>query len=366
MARLVHYQDARVVRYMHELFYFEEAVMMKTLLLRLIFFISAVLVLAPWPAFPSDLGLRLTLGQAPGVHAVYAVDRTHTFVLGRLEPLEGRTYRVLGSYEGGGPGSLTGFMLEHPDEPMAVDGAASSLDFLREGPVRLTHGPLSVKDDGYSSLDVYEAATISCLLRGAHPIYVIPKKYGRFKRLTEVEGVEAFRYLLLSGADGVWFVACDGKGDARFQIMKNYNFVNDDKEVVELSSGVVLEGVDYVKNSRLEEKRLADLQGRWPASRTTLEETAREIARIKTGFIKNVGGKRYYGTYKGTDSTGRCASVSLERKGLEDKAMITVVRDYRVCGGKVSVTGYLKSESMAERAGVVYRRAGGTRFAERR
>ncbi len=341
--------------------------MMKTLLLRVIFFICAGLVLAPWPAFPSDLGLRLALGQAPGVHAVYAVDRTHTFVLGRLEPAEGRTYRVLGTYEGGGSGALQGFMLEHPDEPMDVGGTeAAALDFLKKGPVQLTRGPLSAEGKGVSSIDVYEAATMSCILRGAHPIYVIPKQYGRFKRLTEVDGVEAFRYLLLSGADGVWFVACDGKGDARFQVMKNYNFVNDDKEVVELATGVVLEGVDYVKNSRLEARRLAELQGRWAASRTSPEETAREIAHIKTGFIKNVGGKRYYGTYKGTDPTGRCASVSLKRKGLEDNAMVTVVRDYKVCGGKVSVMGYAKSERLADREGVVYRHAGGTRLARRR
>jgi len=337
--------------------------MINTLMLSLILLFSAWLGLLP----ASAMAERPTLAKMPGVEAVYSVDRRHSFVIGHGGFAASDGYRVLGTYEGGGEDSLHGFMVEHAEEPMiGVDPGAGPLSFLDQGAVQLTRDPLMPSSTGYSALDVFEAATLACLHRGARLLYVIPRKYGRFSRLTEVSALEAFRYLLLSGTEGVWFLACDARGEGRFQVMKNYNFVNDGKAVVEFAPGVALEGVDYVRNSRHEARRLTELEGRWSGYKTTLEDTAREIAALKTGFVKNVGGKRYYGTYKGRDETGRCDSVRLERRGEGEKTVVKVVRDFRVCDGRVQALGYTRTERVHENRHAVYRLAGGSRVAVRR
>ena len=344
---------------------------MKTMFLRTLLLIAALLVLAPWPARPAETtGVRQALLEAPGVRSLYVVDRTHSFVIAdRDADLERGPYRVLGTYEGADKAGPRGLMIEHGDEPLlqTEPHRAPSLEALLKGPLTLTREPLTQAEGGVSSLDVFETATQTCISRGGPVRYVIPKRYGRYKRLTEVEGLEAFRYLLLHGREGAWFVVCDGRGDARFQLMKNYDLVNDGREVVEYKDGVALEGVNYVRNEAAEARRLAELQKKREAMRgSTLEDTAREIAYLRTGFVKNLRGRRYYGTYRGRDRSGRCATVSLRSTDRENGQRVTLVRDYRVCGRDVTVTAYSESADPAPAARLVYTRGAGLRLARRR
>ncbi len=346
----------------------EEVEMVKTLLLRAVFVLFALLSLMPWGAFAAGGGLRQAFIGQTGVRAVYIVDRTHTFILTSLpDGLAGdRDYRVLGRYDDNTGHGLVGLMMEHAVEPARYKAVAlPSLGALREAPKVLSRSPFSKgeRESGYSSIDIFETATISCVTRGGRPRYVIPMRYGRFKRLTEVPAIEAFTYLLLKGSGGVWFAACDGEGQAKFQVMKNYDFINGGRDVVELREGVALEGVDYVKDSALEAKRLRSLEGQWASGRSSIEDTVREIALLKTDFVKNVGGTRYYGFYGNEGPTEGCATVSLKRVSLKANARVTVVRDYRVCSGKVSVIGFSETKRHLSGAHVTYRPGGGVRFA---
>ncbi len=332
---------------------------MKTLFISVLLSLVAMAVPMSRGAAATPPALRQVLADAPGVGAVYVVDRNHTFVMGSL-PLQGesKAFHVLGRYYGGPGHTLQATMIEHGEEPMIYKSAATgTLGALRSGSVRLSHEPLSSGKDGYSSLDIFEMATLSCQNGGGHPLYVIPKKYGRFKRLTEVAALDAFRYILLKGSTSVWFVACNGKGAARFQVLKNYDFINDGEEVAEFRQGLALDDVDYVRDERAEAVRLADLQKRRSVSATSLEATAREIAALKRGFVKNIAGKRYYGSYRG-DGDGGCAAVSLRRIGSDEDVRVTVVHDYRVCSGKVSLLGLSETEESVARKAIYYSRGG--------
>jgi len=256
-------------------------------------------------------------------------------------------------------------MIEHDgDEPMIYKSKApGSLAALRSGSVDLTRAPLSSGKSGYSSIDIFEMATLSCRDGGGDIVYIIPKKYGRFKRLTEVGAVEAFQYILMKGSASVWLAACNGKGAARFQVLKNYTFAGDGPETVEFRPGLVLDDVNYVKDEGVEALRLAELQRRWPSVPASLEGTAREMAAIKRGFVKNISGKRYYGSYR-SEAKGGCGDVKLRRLDSGEASKLTVVYEYRVCADRVSLISLSKTEESIANSLAVYYSRGGIKMAD--
>ncbi|MFQ5427800.1 MAG: hypothetical protein ACE5EZ_02355 [Thermodesulfobacteriota bacterium] len=319
-------------------------------------------------ALSSSGGLRQSLVDHSGVEAVYVVDRTHTFVRGTLPPAdEFKAFKVVGRYYSG-PGSRhVATMIEHEAEPFVYKSPSSLRDLepIRGGEVRLTAEPLGPGTSGYSAIDIFETVTLSCQGRGGYPLYVVPRKYNGFKRLTEVSALEAFEYILAKHKSGAWFAACDGAPGARFQVMKNYDFINDGVELAELREGLVLGDVDYVKDKGAETSRLAVLENSWPRSPKSLEMTAREIARIKVGYVQKFDGKRHYGTYKGDIERGRCASVSIKSVADDMDIRVSEVHDYKVCRGKVYAlgTGEIREETPRNRG--KYIRGGGLKLAKR-
>jgi len=334
---------------------------MKTLFRYVLFSLAVISFSLARCVAASPTARREVLMESPGIEAVYPVDRTHTFVIGPLRRAElSKAFRVVGTYYGGPSHALRAVMIEHDgDEPMIYKSEApGSLEALRSGSVNLTRAPLSSGKRGYSSIDIFEMATLSCRGGGGEIIYIIPKKYGRFKRLTEVRALEAFQYILMKGSASVWLVACNGKGSARFQVLKNYDFVGDGVETAEFRSGLVLDDVNYVKDESVETARLAELQKRWPVAPASLEGTAREMAAIKRGFVKNISGKRYYGSYRG-EAGGGCGDVRLRRLDSGEALRLTVVYEYRVCAGHVSLIRLSKTEeSIADSVAVYYSRGG--------
>lgn len=304
---------------------------MKTLLVSFLFTLMMILVPLNPGAGASSVATRQGLVESPGVKALYAVDRNHTLVMGSIASSDEKAnFHVLGRYYGGPDHALLASMIEHGEEPMMYKSVDSGvLEALRSGSIKLSRGPFATGGEGYSSLDILETASLSCVSSGGHTLYVIPKKYGKFKRLTEVSALEAFQFILVQGSKSVWFVACDGKASARFQVFKNYSFINDGDDVAQFRQGLVLEDVNYVKEEGAEVARLANLQKTRSSDVEPLEATAREIALLKKGFVKNIEGKRYFGSYHG-ESKGRCAAVSLRRIDLMDNAKVTIVHDYRI------------------------------------
>ncbi len=337
---------------------------MKTLLISIFLTLAFASFCRAQNSVGTDMALRQVLADDPGIEAVYAIDRTHSFVIGRSASLEeNMDFRVLGRYSEGPAHAQEALMIEHGEEPMIYKSAApGSLDRIRSGALRLSRSPLSPGKEGYSSLDIFEMATLSCQGGGGDAIYVVPKKYGRFKRLTEVGALEAFRYILQKGSTSVWVVACNGTGAARFQVVKNYDFVNDGEEVAEFRPGLVLDDVNYVRDERAEAARLTNLQRKRYGGAPSLEDTVREIAALKRGFVKNISGKRYYGSFRGYDR-GRCADVSLRRLDVSDDEKVTVLREYKVCSGKVSLLGLTETAEVLPDGKGMYYSSGGIKVA---
>jgi len=344
--------------------HFEEVLKMKALLVSFLFTLILILVpLSPRAAASSET-MRQGLANSPGIKALYAVDGTHTLVMGAMASSdETVNFHVLGRYYAGPDHALQAVMIEHGEEPMIHKNVnPDALKAMRSGSIKLSRGPFAPAGQGYSSLDVLETASLSCVNNGGHVLYVIPKKYGAFKRLTEVPALEAFQYILLQGSKSVWFVACDGKASARFQVFKNYGFINDGEDVARFRQGLVLDDVNYVKEERAEAARLARLQKTRSSAVESLEATAREIAVLKKGFVKNIAGKRYYGSYS-DEGKGRCAAVSLRRMDVKEEAVVTVVHDYKVCSGKVTRLGLGEVAQSVPDSNTAFYRRGGLRLA---
>ncbi|MFQ5353351.1 MAG: hypothetical protein ACE5DR_00255, partial [Thermodesulfobacteriota bacterium] len=180
---------------------------MKVLFLTLVFTVT-LLFSARCEAASSANGLRQDLVNRPDIESVYVVDSTHTFVKGPILSPDGRApFRVVGRYFSGPDNTHVATMIEHGEEPFVYKSSASSLEDLkplRSGKAILTAQALDSGQSGYSALDIFETATLSCQRRGGHPIYVVPRKYGGFKRLTEVSAREAFEYILERHRSGTW------------------------------------------------------------------------------------------------------------------------------------------------------------------
>ncbi len=341
---------------------------MKVLLLMLI--LTITILSAPSPeAAVSSKGLRQALVESADIEAVYIVDSTHTFVKGALPaPEQSGPFTVVGSYYSGPSRTHVATMIEHEAEPVVYKskrGELTGLEPLKGGAARLTEAPLESDVSGaYSAIDIFETATLTCRSRGGYPLYVVPRKYGDFKRLTEVGALEAFEYILGKGVKGVWFVACDGPSKVRFQVMKNYDFINDGEKIAELREGLVLDDVNYVKDKKAESARLAALQRSWPKSFVSLEGTAREIAALKMGYVRTFDGKKNYGSYKGLMDGGRCASVSIKSVTEDNSVRVSEVRDYKVCSGKVYALGLSEREEKLAGGPGLYVRGGGFQMAK--
>ncbi|MFQ5480616.1 MAG: hypothetical protein ACE5DW_05000 [Thermodesulfobacteriota bacterium] len=342
---------------------------MKVLLLAIIFTIITLSAVS-FEVSASSKGLRQGLLERSDIEALYVVDSTHTFIKGALpEPGQSGAFKVVGSYYNGPARHHVATMIEHEAEPMVYKGATASLmDLapLRSGRVRLTSAPLGSSDEsgGYSAIDIFETATITCNKRGGYPLYVVPRQYGDFKRLTEVSALTAFEYILGKGVKGVWFVACDGPAEVRFQVMKNYDLINDGEKIAELREGLVLDDVNYVKDKKAETARLAALERSWPKTFVSLEGTAREIAALKMGYVRTFNGKKNYGSYRGDLEKGRCASVSIKSVAEGDSVRVSEVHDYKVCSGKVYALGVSETEEKLAGGPGVYKRGNGFKMAK--
>lgn len=336
----------------------EEADAMKVFLVTLTFTLTLFFSVSSEAAVFSG-GLRQGLLESPDVEAFYAVDSTHTFVKGALPLLgQGEVFTVVERYYGGPGHSHPAVMVEHGVEPMMAKGSAS--EALR-GLAPLKRGKVLLSSDGggFTAIDVFEAATLTCQRRGGYALYLVPRKYSGFKRLTEVGALEAFTYIISKGSAGLWFAACEGAPEVRFQVLKNYDFINDGQEMAEFREGLAFDDVNYVKNEGAEAARLAALESSWPRTHVSLEATARKIAAVKMGFVRKFDGKRNYGSYKGSMDKGRCASVSIKSVSDAGEVRVSEAHEYKVCSGKVYALGVTeREERIAGGAGMYVREKG--------
>jgi len=137
-------------------------------------------------------------------------------------------------------------------------------------------------------------------------------------------------------SNGAWFFACDGA--SRFVVEKDYTFKGI-SQTVSIRSNRGLEGVSYIKSSR-EVAELIAYQSRAISAKdeaTVLEETAREAATLRTGFIKVHNGVRYAAAFVNT--ANGCESVEIKKTLSSEDTATAKIYDYEVCLNKVSRLG---------------------------
>lgn len=291
---------------------------------------------------PSD---RERIAVRGDVALLYAVDETHSFVIGTpdLEDLD--TSKVVTVYGTGFGSSIAAVMVEHSEAQPLVwkNPQMPSYDEIGvpvQGRTSLGVEVLDSGKDGYTAIDLYQHSMISCDKSYGTASFVIPKEFGNYKRLTEVDAVEAFNYILLSGDDGgAWYMACEG-GTEKFQVKKNYKFLTDDAESAEVRHGRALEGVDYARFG--EAPVSMAVLARDAAYENNidhdgfLEEMARQVASLRFHLVKAFKGDRYMGSV--SSERGGCDEVTIKHltKRAVERNNVAKVFEYKVCNDHVA------------------------------
>ncbi|GMR04509.1 MAG: hypothetical protein BMS9Abin23_0407 [Thermodesulfobacteriota bacterium] len=315
---------------------------MKAIMMKIIFVVTALALAYPYMTEARGESLRESLINKDVIKALYAVDETHSFVVGKPVVSAGNNYRVVKWYSSGEGSAKRAYLIEHSPEPLIyknpVVPAFTRVAGISDGPIKLKDENFDRSAKGYTGIDAFQLAYAACSKKGGTLTFVIPKRYGKFKRLTSVDAIEAFDHILLKGKAGAWYIACEG--ESRFRILKNYSFLTGNFEVAEVRNGIGLNGVNYAKDEAKEKIRIASLDRKPLDEAAFLEVTAREIAFLKMGFVKPNGNEKYYGTYKSTAGPLGCDSVSIKRSANElDGRLISRVYDYSVCRGEVAMVG---------------------------
>lgn len=287
-----------------------------------------------------ELSSREWLAAQEGTSLVYTVDETHTFVIGD-EVRAPRDMVVITRYGKSAADPYAAYMVEHTAaQPMVwKNGAVKDGDLPAR--VDLDVELLQTARSSYTAIDLFQHFTSACEGAGGEREFVVPLVHGRFKRLTQVDAVNAFNYILMSGDDGgAWYMACEtGDRDTRFIVKKNYSFINDGTEVAEVHYGRTLAGVNYARFGEEAVSEDARKRGRLEGLSTDefLAEIAKNAASLRVDFVKPHAGSRYLVSYTKTGRTG-CEYVTIEhlRKRVIEENRTDLVYEYKVCGDKVA------------------------------
>ncbi len=214
-------------------------------------------------------------------------------------------------------------------------------------------GEYALTGDGYSAADLYQHAIAACRKDGGTPLFLIPSSNGRHKRLTKVDALSAFRYILSTGGpeDTVWYIACEG--DRRFVVEKNYRSLTGGVDLATVILDRGLEGVNYAENWGLPEEPargplstvVAVVTGRGgrtnEPTKKFLKQMAREVAFVGGNLMRVNGQSRYSGFYSESPSAPGCAEVSINHVLYSPEKNQTRIKiyDFRVCDSKVKSTG---------------------------
>jgi hypothetical protein len=313
-------------------------------------------------------GLRHRLVAAQWVEALYAIDDHLTYFTveaGRDKPEGG-----LASFEGVAPtGGYTlvysrvdnnrkHYIIRH-DRPEPLIYKSRTLADPAGGPSgpgglkTPEAGEYALTGDGYSTADFYQHAIAACRKDAGTPLFLIPRSNGRHKRLTKVDALSAFRYILSTGGseDTVWYIACEG--DRRFVVEKNYRSLTGGVDLATVILDRGLEGVNYAENWGLPEEPakgplstvVAVVTGRGgranEPTKKFLKQMAREVAFVGGNLMRVNGQSRYSGFYSESPSAPGCAEVSINHVLYSPEKNQTRIKvyDFRVCDSKVKSTG---------------------------
>lgn len=300
-------------------------------------------------AHAEDKSLRERLIDSSKVSSLYSIDEHYTFLTapdpkaleselktacaesGNEAEADGQTVKCKDTFEAspseniGAANQDKGYLVKH----------TSNEPFTYKSPSMPSYAEITKPQNGalqskLTGADLFEYMSALCQKENGQPSFVVPKRYGKFVRLTQVGAVEAFSYIT-TAAEGkeAWFLACDVK---KFVIEKSYRFKEGDNQYT-FRANAGLDGVNYIKT--------ADAAPYTPntnekVSGDFLQEMAREVAALKMNFVKVIAGFKFTGSYKNTSNSG-CDIVSIKQQKTDTKvAEAEKVYNYKVCRDRVA------------------------------
>lgn len=292
-----------------------------------------MLALGTVNAFALSSGsVREGLLRDSNVESIYSIDDNFTMIAVRDSADANGSFTVVREFSNG---PLRYQIIRHSGvEPFVYKGSAvPSYSTV----AMLPNGEFNLAMEGYRAQDLYEHLYAVCRKTNGTASFVIPVKYGQYKRLTMVGAADAFSYIL-SSKDGnsSWFMACDG--ERRFVAEKDYGFKGA-AGTVNIRSNRGLEGVSYIKGGT-EAAALAAYRTKAVSAKdeaTALEETVLEAATLKSDFVKVHNGVRFSAVYK-TAQNG-CGSVEIKKTVSSEETAIAKIYDYRICSDKAAKLG---------------------------
>jgi hypothetical protein len=280
-------------------------------------------------AFATSTGsVRARLANDPDVEALYTIDDNFSMISVKNSGVEAKDFTVVKEFSNNGRRYQ---IIRHREaEPfMYKGGAAPEYSVVQ----MLPNGEFSLNEEGYGMADLYEHLYAACRKGNGTASFIIPVKYGQYKRLTQVSAVDAFSYMLSSdNGNGSWFIACEGA--SRFVAEKFY--IKGLSQTVNIRSNRGFEGVSYIKTSK-EVAALMAYQARAISAKdeaTVLEETALEAVALGTDFVKVHNGVRYTAAFK--NAKNGCRSIEIKKTVSTENMETARIYDYEVCLGKVS------------------------------
>lgn len=150
----------------------------------------------------------------------------------------------------------------------------------------------------YSNTEIYQYVYALCKKENGNPAFVVPKRYGKYVRLTKVAPADAFEYLMTSvKKKDAWYAACEG--EKKFMLEKEYAYSEKDRESLIFHPNRGLEGISFVSaedapsyKSKLDAAIEKEAMN-GPEKTDYLDGLAREVAYAKTGFVKTPDGRKY-------------------------------------------------------------------------
>lgn len=98
----------------------------------------------------------------------------------------------------------------------------------------------------YSNTEIYQYVYALCKKENGSPAFVVPKRYGKYVRLTKVAPADAFDYFMTSAKKkDAWYAACEG--EKKFMLEKEYSYSEKDRESLIFHPNRGLEGISFVR-----------------------------------------------------------------------------------------------------------------------
>lgn len=192
----------------------------------------------------------------------------------------------------------------------------------------------------YNSLDLYQYAYVLCKKESGVPAVVVPKRYGKYMRLTQVNSVEAFNYLLKEGeGKDSWLFACEGT--KKFVLEKEPQYTPSEDKKFYFYQNRGLEGVDFVKStdtvylSRLMASEAEVAMAALRDNSEFIENMAWNLSNVKVTFVTTNSGLRFSGSV--TSKTGKdCSNITIKQTASLTLKTDEKVYKYEVCNSRIA------------------------------